>query len=111
MTNAFQQIRLNNNNLTVSNGRLFLGSSGILFSGEASNLTSQNITNTVTGFGTANYLSKFTPDNSGLMNSNIVDSGNFIYSNVPVISSGFKSSINGLNIFPQINMFAYTNFR
>ena len=36
MTNAFQQIRLNNQNLSISEGRLFVNTSGILFSGEAS---------------------------------------------------------------------------
>ena len=46
--------------------------------GGGSSTTINLINNAITGSGTLNYIPKFTTNNSGIVNSNIIDSGNII---------------------------------
>ena len=92
MINAFQQIRLNNRNLDVTGNNLYFGGNLIPNSGDISStyatidsgtnwqnqLNSLNSIKFTTGSGTSLYIPKFAPGGSGLINSNIIDSGNQI---------------------------------
>lgn len=71
-----------------------------------------SVTNAVTGFGTNNYIPKFT-NNSGLINSNIIDSGNqvqFLISNQNLPSGIFFINSGGHILFNQDNAYDIGTF-
>lgn len=74
MANKFSTkiLVLSGQEVTASNGSLFVNGSQIQGGGGSS------INNAVTGFGTNNYIPKFTTNNSGLVNSLIYESGGLV---------------------------------
>lgn len=70
-----------------------------------------SLINVITGSGTFNFITKFTQDNSGIINSNLIDSGTLIFSKVPLVSNNIRQNSGGLNINSQALCFAFSNFR
>ena len=79
------QLVLSGNTVTANSNGLFVNNTQIQGGGTS-------ITSAVTGFGTINYVPKFTTNNSGIYNSSIIDSGNTVYFQNNNISSATSNA-------------------